>query len=70
MLAFGVLQMEHHGTLFQVNIMHVFHLSSFQWLIKVKNKKYFVTSVEIKLWKLYDYDFKDLGSTIYIIDFS
>ena len=50
--------------------MHVFHLSSFQWLIKVKKKKYFATSVEIKLWKLYDYDFKDLSSTIYIIDFS
>lgn len=70
MLAFGVLQMEHHGTLFQINTMHVFHLSSFQWLIKVKKKKYFATSVEIKLWKLYDYDFKDLSSTIYIIDFS
>ena len=50
--------------------MHVFHLSSFQWFMKVKRKKYFSASVEIKLQKLYDHDFKDLGSHIYITDFS
>ena len=30
--------MEHRGTLFQMNTMHVFHSSSFQWLMEVKKK--------------------------------
>lgn len=63
MLAFGVLQMEHCGTVFQISTMHVFHLS----LVREGEKeKYISTSVESKLEKLCDHDFKGLGSHIYI----
>lgn len=64
MLAFGLLQMEHCGTVFQISTMCVFHLSSV--VREVEREKYFPTSVETKLEKLCDHDVKDLGSHTYI----
>lgn len=66
MLAFGGLQMEQEGTLFQIGTMHVFHLNSFLWCMKVRKEKYSATSIEIKLRKLCDHDFKGLVSHVYI----
>jgi hypothetical protein len=46
--------------------MHTFTLSSFFVVHEGEKETYFVTSVEIKSQKLYDHDFKGLGSHISI----